>query len=197
MFCTLWNQRRSCVSLTIRLLLCLTIVSPVSLAWAYSCEDELANANNLYLEGEWNQAIELMEGCLNRPDLDPGIKSQAYRIIGLSYISLDLEHNAKNAISAILQQSPGYMADVDNDPPPYVRLVEQVRAEQGMEPAVAEVVPAEEEKGGISKILLGAGAAVVGVVAFLIIGGGSEDDPEIVDVSDLPEPPTLPADPGK
>ncbi|MFH1845508.1 MAG: hypothetical protein ABIF77_20170 [bacterium] len=197
MFCSLWSQRRSCVSLTIRLLLCLTILSPVSIAWAYDCENEVAQANNLYVQGKFNQAIELMEGCLNRPDLDPEVKGRAYRIIGLSYIALDLEQNAKGAIEAILLQSPGYMADLDNDPPPYVRLVEQVRAEQGMELAAAEVVPAKEEKGGISKAILGAGAAVVGVVAFLRFGGGGDEDNPPPDESDLPGPPTLPGDPGK
>jgi tetratricopeptide (TPR) repeat protein len=158
-------------------------------AAAADCDAILAEAEEAYTRGRFDRAITLIEGCLDRRDLDRATRSRAYRLIGLTYIAKDYADKAREAVRSLLKIVPDYQPDPDQDPPPYVRLVEEVRRETGAPPPP---VPAEKKKGGgwIKKALLGTGALVAAAIVYVVSTGGGGD--ETSDCPELPDPPGAP-----
>ena len=158
------------------------------------CEKELREADQNYRIGRFNESIDLLTRCLNKKAVSKEEKMRAYRLLGLAFIAKDYEKQARNAVTKLLELVPNYESDPIQDPPPFTKLVEEVR-EQIQTPAVEQppklVVPPvrQEKKGGGMKWLLigGVGLVAGGVVAFLVSGG---DGP-----NPLPVPPDLPGRP--
>jgi len=156
-------------------------------ARAQDCEEELARAQQSYNIGRFDEAIETLRHCLDHNE--PGVETQAraYRLIGMAYIGSRKEAEAKQAIVELLEIAPGY-EPTPEDNRNYVDLVYEVRMERDPDytPPSAET---EEKKGFLNKYVIGAGVAVVGVVAWLISDG--DDPPPPPD--ELPDPPALPS----
>jgi tetratricopeptide (TPR) repeat protein len=170
-------------------------------------ERELQEADQDYRRGRFDEAVVILTNCLNRPNLTEDQKLRAYRLLGLAYIAKDLLSDARNAINKLLDLVPNYETDPIQDPPPFTRLVEEVRQnkqstkeevpqleefprqrEEAAPEDLAQIIP-EEKKGGGKKWLLVGGLGVAGgVAALLLIGGGGGDGPPPL----LGVPPSLP-----
>jgi hypothetical protein len=161
------------------------IAGPVAPAFAQDCGDVLDQAKEHYTFGRFDEAIRLLSACVDEPGGDPAVLQEAYRVIGMAYVAMSKELEAKQAIRELLDLVPGYEPDPENDRPGYVDLVREVKLESNPSYVPPGTEPAK--KGGfLTKALIGAGAAIVGVVLLL---GGGEDQP--VD-NTLPGPPVLP-----
>ena len=110
------------------------------------CPQERADAENFYLEGEFDEAIRLLQACLVREELFVDEAVQVYRLIGLSGMNKGDMEQAQQAIRDLLQIVPTYEADPIQDPPSYQAMVTVVREEVAAEAlAEAQQAPTEVE----------------------------------------------------
>lgn len=164
------------------------------------CASELAEAERKFYDANFDEAIAMADRCLSENGLPAALQLQAYRLQAMAYQAKDYVYQAKEAIRKLLQLASNYQPDAVQDPPRFVELVEQVRAEEQSAakepPALQSSGPGEPEvskkkKGGAAKWLLLGGAAGVAVIvaAVLTSGGGNETTPP---PQSLPTPPALP-----
>ena len=99
-------------------------------AAAQTCASALDRAEASYQSGEFDAAIERLTTCLDQGALSPEERRQAYRLVGLSYIGKDREADARDAVVRLLEVAPNYQPDPALDPPPFVRLVEEMRRQR-------------------------------------------------------------------
>ena len=104
------------------------------------CENALKEAENLYITGRFDEAIDLLEGCLPS-GFTQEQKKQAYRLLGKSYLAKDYLDQAKDAIEKLLEIVPTWKPDPIQEPPEFMQLVEEVK--QRMEAQQKE--PSREE----------------------------------------------------
>ena len=175
------------------------------------CDTALADAQKQYNEGRLDDVIKTLENCLPK-GIKEADRGQAYRLLSLTYIAKNYLAQAKGAIQKLLEVMPNYQADPDQDPPPFIRTLEEVRiqmAEQQKQKPVekpkvkpTEIVkpgeepvmtPTESRKRGSKKFLwIGIGAAALGgglLAALVGGGGGGNGPPTIVPPDILPDPP--------
>ncbi|MBN2367174.1 MAG: hypothetical protein JXL67_13480 [Calditrichaeota bacterium] len=184
-------------------LLFLPVPSLINTIYAQSqgvCEKQLADAEQRYNTGRFDEAIGLITECLGKPGLTEQEKMKAYRLLGLSYIAKDYLEDARTAVKKLLDMVPNYQSDPVQDPPPFTKMVEEVKVEQQQPKQKPEVkqpkelekmTKVEKKKGSNTKwYLIGGGVLAAGaVVAILASGGGNGETP--ID-NTLPGPPSLP-----
>ena len=106
-----------------------------------NCDLEMREANDLYARGQFDQTINLVDQCLTMEGIPEQERRAAYRLKGLSYIGKGLEGDAKASVRALLDFAPNYQPDPVLDPPDFVSLVAEIRAERGPEPQQATSNP--------------------------------------------------------
>jgi len=184
------------------------------------CEQNLREAEQQYNIGDFDRAIGLLTDCLDSENISKDEKMRAYRLLGLTYLAKDYLEEAKNAVRKLLDMVPNYKGDPVQDPPPFTKMVEELKQEQPVSPAEpSEVVPPSdeetkvskkpgsdkssadelgkmvesEEKGGSKKWLyIGGGAVVAGGVVAAILLSGKGDDGTVTTVASFPMPPGRP-----
>lgn len=111
------------------------------------CAEQLAGAEQKYNTGRFDEAIGLITECLGKPGISEQEKMKAYRLLGLSYIAKDYLEDAKTAVKKLLDMVPNYQSDPVQDPPPFTKLVEELKQEQPKKPEEKTVEkPKVEEK---------------------------------------------------
>jgi len=129
------------------------------------CEKNLAEAEEKYNNGRFDEAIELIRECLGKTGLTEQEKMKAYRLLGLNYIAKDYLDEARLAVKKLLDMVPNYKTDPIQDPPPFTRLVEEEKQKQPTAPKAKKT----ERKGGSKKWYIIGGSAVVALVAAILI----------------------------
>jgi len=186
--------------------------NPLTHSWAQEkCETALADAERQYNDGGFDEVIKILESCLPE-GLKNEDKSNAYRLLVLTYMATDYLEQAKQSIQKLLELVPNWQPDPDQDPPPFTHLVEEVRKEmeEAQKAAVSEkpveqpqekpteiekpreesvTVPAQSQKRGSKKFLwIGIGAAAIGGGLIAAFAGGNGGPPP-TGVERLPDPP--------
>lgn len=90
------------------------------------CDTILAQAEEHYTLGNWNNAIELIQQCLQKKDASDSDKEKAYRLLGLVYIATEFEKDAKEAIKNLLILAPNYQINPDEDPPQFQKIISDI-----------------------------------------------------------------------
>ena len=90
------------------------------------CDSILVLAEGQYRLGYWNNAINLIQQCLQKQDISNIGKEKAYRLLGLIYIATELEKEAKEAIKNLLILAPNYQINSDEDPPQFQKLIQGI-----------------------------------------------------------------------
>lgn len=121
-------QRIGIVSVIIWALIIASGSSSFTSAFA-QCDKDLDEAEQRYNSGRFDEAIQLISGCLEEPGITEDEKKQAYRLLGLTYIAQDYLEEAKAAVRRLLDLIPNYKPDTVQDPPTFTNLVEEVRSE--------------------------------------------------------------------
>lgn len=147
------------------------------------CEQEFSEADQHYVNGAFDQAINLLQACLNKGELGKNEAVAVYRLMGLSYINKGDLDQARLIVLQLLSVEPMYEPDRIQDPPSYVALVNVVKEQviaQETPPDLPESVPlepqAEPPKKNVAKkwVMVVGGAIVVGAaVAIAFLGGTS------------------------
>ncbi len=142
---------------------------------------QLDEAEQKYNTGGFDQAIEILTNILKDTDLTSEEQKRTYRLLGLTYIAKEFEVEAKNAVTKLLEIVPDYQADPEQDPPGFIKLVEEHRS-----------AAPEEEESSFSWLWIAGGAAVAGGVAAVLLLKSSGDDEEATNGGDFPSPPGRP-----
>lgn len=198
------------------LLAMLALPAPEVFGQQVNCSEELVEAQNSYDRGRFDDSINRINRCLERDTWTDEERRRAYRLMGLSYLGKDLEDDARSTVTKLLELVPNYEADPAEDPPAFVRMVEEVRAaereaEQSPivdnpsvveQPAVDETPvdrsppppivvqePPRQSRGIGRWLLIGGGVVGAGILAAVLLGGGGggENGP-----GQIPGPPPLP-----
>ncbi|MEJ2055410.1 MAG: hypothetical protein P8X42_15955 [Calditrichaceae bacterium] len=177
--------KSSTIFTLIILLLIMPVINPSEIVYAQGslCEKSLKKAEELYHEGQFDKAIDLITICLKNKEVTPAEEKQAYRLLGLTYLAQDYLKEAKASVKKLLELVPNYKPDPLNDPPPFVKIVEEVQSE-----TPPPKPPSDENKkdtGSRKWWYIGGGVVVGAVLAAVFWPEG--DEPE-----DLPGPPDLP-----
>jgi len=182
--------------LLVSLLTCLITVLPVQYVvqpvFGQSQKDwdkKIDEAEQIFYSGQFSQAESILKEGLQSGELTKEQKSRAYRILGLSYLSRELESQAKDAIKNLIEIVPDYQPNPDQDPPQFIRMVEDVKQQESatgskktaeQQPDELKKIVQEEQKKGKNKTwYYVAGGVIVVVVAAILLsgnGGGSTDN---------------------
>ena len=112
------------------------------------CTEDRAIAENRYLDGRFDEALTLLQQCLDREELFVDEAVQVYRLISLAHLNKGDLEQARQAVRTLLLHAPAYQADPVQDPPSYTTMVDVVRQELEAQ-ALPEVTPetsVEEEE---------------------------------------------------
>ena len=163
-------------------------------------EAELAKAEQEYNEGFFDQAINLVNTCLSKGNLTTAEQAWAYKLLGQAYISKNEFQPARINAQKLIEVSPDYEPDQDQDLQMWIELVKEVKQEREKQiqqqqlpepPDEKTVSPAKSTNKGRNKkwLWIGSGGTVIaGTAVFLIFKG--EDTKKR-----LPDPPGLPSRP--
>lgn len=91
------------------------------------CDEEVAEAEALYAEAAYNEAIGLLGDCLDRTDLIDDEIVRTHRLLALLYLRQGALTPARNAVRSLLMDVPEYQPNEVQDLPAYVSLVRIVK----------------------------------------------------------------------
>jgi tetratricopeptide (TPR) repeat protein len=149
-----------------------------------SADDLIAQAKKNYYEGSFDQAIALIKTCLQETKLEKGQLQEAYKILAQAYLAKNYTDAAREVVVKLLEVNPLYAPTIEEEPPPFVQLVNEVRQQKSPEAAAQ---PESDNKW----LWIGAGGAlVIGAATFIIFN--NNDDDKVVD-NKLAGPPPMPA----
>ncbi len=141
-----------------------------------ACEESLAQADDHYTFGRFDQAIAQLDRCLNDPTSTTEQRQRAYRLLALSHLGQDEPDAARDAVRELLTLQPNYRPDPEQDPPPFIEMLEQVKREMRRTPPAATDAADGGQRRGISRwVWIGGGAVLAGVAAVLLLSGSSGD----------------------
>ncbi len=152
-------------------------------AQSLSPDSLIEQARKSYYEGKFDQAITLIKTCFQETVLDNGQLQEAYKILAQAYLAKNYTDAAREAVVRLLEVNPMYAPTIEEEPPPFVQLVSEVKQAKSPE---ASTAPESDNKW----LWIGAGGAlVIGAATFIIFS--SNGDEKVVD-NKLAEPPPMP-----
>lgn len=171
------------------------------------CTEQLTQAEEHYNRGRFNEAINLITECLDKPEISSVEKKQAYRLLGLAYLAKDYLEEARNTVRKLLEMVPNYESDPVQDPPQFTKLIDEVKQEElekpeepvakkveqkidkSVTPKSAKVVDAESKGGSKKWYFIGGGVLVAGgITAAILLSKDENGNGE----SSFPLPPNRP-----
>jgi tetratricopeptide (TPR) repeat protein len=147
--------------------------------------DRINQAQKLYFEGNFDQAISLLKQCLQDGITADNEKVRAYKILAQAYLAKDYQQPAQEVVKKLLEIVPEYTPVMEEDPPQFIELVKKVRAEN-----LAGTTEKAKTTGGKRSYWLwvgSAGAVILGTTAIILFAGPKEEKPK-----PLPAPPPWP-----
>jgi len=157
----------------------LPILRPLPTAQAQEkCAELLAQARTEYENGNFDDALVLINRCLQDYSLTRETKVMAYEMLGLIYVSKQEREQAKDAVKKLLEIDPRYEPDTGQLRPAYVELIKEVKA---------ELKPRGRNK---KWLFIGGGAVLAGSAAFLFSSSQGAKPPS--ETSGFPKPPARP-----
>jgi len=96
-----------------------------------SCVEKLRSARTVYDEGRLHEILDVLgKDCLGKKStLNEEEKSEAYRLLILSYIYQDLPDKADEAMLALLNANPRFKVDPNTDPNELINLYQSFRTD--------------------------------------------------------------------
>lgn len=163
------------------------------------CETSLEEAERKYFDGEFEQAIQLADSCLNKGGISKVNQTRAYQLRAVAYLALDDIDATKGAIRKLLQSDPDYQPNHELYPSPYPEIVAEVRKELEQPQSAAQqtehILSTPPKPGGAKKWLFIAGGVGAAAAAALLLGGnggGDNGSGTTPPPAPLPDPPPLP-----
>jgi len=92
-----------------------------------TCAVVLREAEQKYFFGDFAAALSLAEPCLNKNGLADSTVVWAYKLLGMTYLARNDSIQATRAIENLLNRRPDYAPDPVQEPPSYVKFVNQIK----------------------------------------------------------------------
>ncbi len=109
-----------------------------------ACEDAVTTANNHFLIGRFDEAIELLEDCLRQDAFSDEEKPAVYKLLVQVFDANGLEEKVKEMLADLLELVPNYEPDPD-DAEAFKGMVEAYKQDMA-QAAAQEETPVEEEE---------------------------------------------------
>ena len=148
---------------------------------------QIDKAEENYFNSNFEEAIKIINECLNDPLLSKTDQVRAYTILArISLVKNDLDIT-KKFIRNILKIEPNYQPTIEQETPKYVNLVAEVKKEE-------LPLPTKESKTSRKKWLyIGAGGVSAAVIIILLTHKKNDDEKGNGENNhSLPEPPNFP-----
>ena len=143
--------------------ICIVLCLAVSTACAQDCVNVFVEAEELYNNGLFDDSINTLDSCLEIEELSDKERGRFYRLKGLNYIAKGLQEKARGAVRDLLIVVPEYKADLNQDHPMLIQLLEEIRQSQ----AVGQEEPPVAKKKKRTWLWVGLGVAVVASAAVI------------------------------
>ena len=152
----------------------------------------LDQAEEFYFNGEFDQAITIIEDCLSKNSPDQSVLIRAYTLLVRIHLIRGNLIAAEEKINFILNLDPSYAPSIEEETPKFVSLVAEVREKTAEKGRASGRVQADSS--GISPwIWIGTGGAVLAILALISSDNGGTPIPPVKDQT-LPAPPAFPND---
>ncbi len=103
------------------------VPSTSSQAQIPDCADTLGAAEEAYVWGRFNEAVESVTQCLDLKDLPPTQHRQALRLICVTYLAQNQHQPAKRYAHLLLKIAPDYTPDPHADPPRFREMIQTLK----------------------------------------------------------------------
>lgn len=114
-------QRKICTICLLYLLLCCGSVFAQR-----NCTKNLKDAETSYKNGKLNEVPGIIKACL-AGGFNKDEQVQAYRLLALTYIYLDEQKKAEQAVLSLIKTAPDYKVNIATDPPEFIALFKSFR----------------------------------------------------------------------
>ena len=150
----------------------------------------LDQAEEFYYNGEFDQAITIIEDCLSKDSPDQSVRIRAYTLLARIHLVRGNLTAAEEKINFILNLDPSFAPSIEEETPKFVNLVAEVREKTAEKEAASGRIQADST--GISPwIWIGTGGAVLAILAIISSDNGGKSIPPVKDRT-LPAPPAFP-----
>lgn len=121
------------VGLTFALALIVGAVStsPIRAQENVDCANAISRADSSYSYGSFDEAIELLNSCMNQGAFDESEQQRAYVILGRAYLAQNLEEQARSTLRELIRMVPHYEPSPEY-PPSFRKLVQKVKRDMGI-----------------------------------------------------------------
>ncbi len=106
-------------------LVCFLFYSGSTLAQR-NCTQKLKDAETAYKNGRLNEVSGIIKTCL-AGGFNKDEQVQAFRLLALTYIYLDEQNKAEQAVLSLIKTAPDYKVNTANDPPEFIALFKSFR----------------------------------------------------------------------
>jgi len=160
------------------------------------CEAILKDAEEKYINAQFEPAIVLINTCLSRVGITPKDKIAAYKLLAQVYVSKGDLESAKKIFKLILNLAPNFTLIAGQERENVIQVFEEARREKRVEklPPFTGSSPVEKKGGSKKKLLIigGGGVAVAAVVVAVLANGSSGGSGGGSTEGGFPKPPARP-----
>jgi len=140
------------------------------------CAQYLKSAEKNYYAGKFDEAIDLIKLCLRQGQKSPETQFRALKILCQAYLAKDYREAAREVARKLIDLQPDYTPTIEQEPPPFIVLVNEVRAESGISVEKSSDKTSFFEKNKSLLWIVGGGAALIGLTAVLAAGGNNKKE---------------------
>ena len=166
-----------------------------ALAQELTCTERLTQADEQYKTGRFEEVIELLKTCVENESFTEEEQQRAYRLLSLSYLGKDLATDARGAIRKLLELVPNYQVNLEQDPPQFAEMINEVKQEMLPEPEpepepkpvetqTPEPVTPKKKNNTLKWIAIGGGVVLAGVLAAVLLSGDDDEPCTSISVSE-------------
>lgn len=96
----------------------------VTCAWSQGT-DPVAQGNDLYNQGKFKEAADLLKGAINKGEVKPADLGAARELLARSMVKADMRGEARETFKAILRKDAAYRPDPNKVPPDEVAVFDE------------------------------------------------------------------------
>jgi hypothetical protein len=140
------------------------------------CTQYIKAAEQNYYAGKFDEAIEQIKSCLKQGQLSQNIQFRALKVLCQAYLAKDYREAAREVARKLIDMKPDYTPTLEQEPPPFIVLVNEVRAEKGTSATNSAEDVSFFEKHKSLLWIVGGGAALIGLTAILAAGSNNKKE---------------------
>jgi tetratricopeptide (TPR) repeat protein len=141
------------------------------------CSQYISAAEEKYYGGKFDEAIELIKLCLKQPNRSTDVEFKALKILCQAYLAKDFREAAREVAKKLLKIRPDYSPTIEQEPPPFIVLINEVRTDSTPAAKSDQSVGFFEKNKSLLWIV-GGGAVLIGLTAILAAGGDDKKNAE-------------------